>query len=202
MSNCPVTQSLRPAIVFDLDETLIWTSQIQPATESISFRVRRRRLFATPRPGLACFLKSISEVFDVYFFTASAPAYANPIIDAIAPGTASDHRFFRENCVAYCGYPVKNLLLLNRPLSSILLVDDSAGSALLQPANLVLISPWEGTKPNDNVLLGHLLPFLLELAPEPDLPKALAHLANRNSRTDLSPLQMPCAGTDLVSLSR
>jgi TFIIF-interacting CTD phosphatase-like protein len=171
---------LRPAIAFDLDETLISTSLICSDPESINVRIRRRHFFVRPRPGLLTFLARISTAFDVYFFTSSAREYGNPIIDAIAPGTPGDRRFFRDSCVSFCGYPVKDLRLLNVPLSRILLVDDLEGSALLQPQNLVRVAPWQGSDPRDNVLHAQLLPALMEIADAGDLPSAFLASSRKN----------------------
>jgi Dullard-like phosphatase family protein len=165
-------RSSRPALVFDLDETLIFASTISPASLSIPIRVQRRRVYVRTRPGVHDLISSIASVFDIYFFTASAPEYANPIIDAIAPGTPADHRFFRDNCILSYGYAVKDLQILRRPLNRVLLVDDLEGSALNQPENLIRITPWNGTDESDRVLVAELLPLVMSLANEESLPTA------------------------------
>jgi Dullard-like phosphatase family protein len=175
----------RPAVVLDLDETLVSTTMIRPEGESVCIRVRRRQFFVRFRPGARSFIQSIGRVFDVYFFTSSVREYGNPIIDAIAPEIPADHRFFRDSCVSYCGYPVKDLRLLRRPLNQIVLVDDLEGSALLQPENLIRVQPWQGTDVNDRVLLSQLLPALMEVAPARDLPRALCCSGERNQNGGL-----------------
>jgi Dullard-like phosphatase family protein len=162
----------RPALVFDLDETLVSGSAIRPAFPSVPIRIRRRRLYIRMRPGLPDLISSVAPVFDVYFFTASAPEYANAVIDAIAPATPAERRFFREHCVLSCGYAVKDLRVLRRPLDRVLLVDDLEGSALNQPQNLIRITPWHGTDESDRALAGELLPLLMSLANEDSLPGA------------------------------
>ena len=112
-------------LVLDLDETLVFASAIKPQGDSIAVKVGRRRMFVRMRPGVVDLIKQISALFEVFFFTASSREYANQIIDAIAPDTPESHRFFRESCVTRCGYPVKDLRLLERPMSRILIVDDS-----------------------------------------------------------------------------
>ena len=160
-----------PAIVFDLDETLVFSSPIKPQGESIAIRVGRRKIYVRVRPGTMEMIKAVSHVFDVYFFTASNHEYANQIINAIAPGTPASNRFFRENCTTKCGYSVKDLTLIGKPLSRILMVDDTEGSAMMQPRNLVRISPWYGNE-EDRVLMSQLLPALMRIACEADLPSA------------------------------
>jgi TFIIF-interacting CTD phosphatase-like protein len=177
----------RPALVLDIDDTLLATSFIRPSTENYAIRVRRRQIFARPRPGLASFLKTVSQHYDLFFFTASAREYSDPIIDLIAPDVPPNRRFFRDSCSPQCGYAVKDLRILRRPLNRVLLVDDLEGSALLQPANLVRVSPWQGAGAGggDTVLMGQLLPLLSEIAGDGDLPRAAATAMHRNRCTDL-----------------
>jgi CTD small phosphatase-like protein 2 len=129
---------------------------------------------------LSHFLTSLSDAFDIYFFTSSAREYANPIIDAIAPQTPGERRFFRDSCTPYCGYPVKDLRLLGRPLSRVLLIDDLDGSALMQPQNLIRVSAWQGSDQSDNVLIQELLPVLIDIAQESDLRIAFMNSAQRH----------------------
>jgi Dullard-like phosphatase family protein len=183
--DCPASLS-RPILVLDLDETLIFAVAIRPIADHISVRVGRRRMFVLLRPGLSQFLTSISAFFDLYFFTASAKEYANQIIDAISPETPSERRFFREHCFNWCGYPVKDLRALKRPLERMLLVDDMEGSALGQPQNLIRISPWNGNDQTDSVLLDQLLPLLKSVANERNLPAAAFNVAKQKGWKNLS----------------
>jgi hypothetical protein len=53
----------------------------------------------------------------VFFFSASLPEYANPIINKIAPEVRSCRRFFRDFCKETSGYLVKDLSILRRSLA-------------------------------------------------------------------------------------
>jgi TFIIF-interacting CTD phosphatase-like protein len=152
------------------------------------------------RPGVADFIKSVSPLFDLYFFTSSTPEYSNPIIDAIAPGTPAHHRFTRDNCAMHSGYAVKDLRLLDLPVNRIVLVDDIEGSAILQPRNLIRIAPWYGTDEHDNVLLKQLLPVLEILATEEDLPVAFQRALNKSQVADLHTSQIPDALGDMLDM--
>ena len=68
------------------------------------------------------------------------------------------------------GYYVKDLNIINRPIKQILLIDDSPGSALKNPKNLIRIKPWNGEK-NDNVLLD-LITILEKIAFEHDIVRS------------------------------
>lgn len=163
----------RPSLVLDLDETLVHTTAIKPPSDSFtSIRVGRRRVYLKFRPGVRDFILAVAKYFDIFFFTSANSEYANQIIDKIAPEVPREQRLFRDKCQSYCGYPVKNLEILNRPLNKIILIDDIEGSALLQPSNLIRIAPFQGDD-EDRVLLDELLPMLLKFALEPDLPSAL-----------------------------
>jgi TFIIF-interacting CTD phosphatase-like protein len=177
-------EAVRPAVVFDLDETLIFSTTIAPAVSCMRIRIGRRQVHIQTRPGLTNALQKLSTQFDIYFFTASDPLYANQIIEAIAPGTPADHRFFRDSCCNTGGYPVKDLRLLNRPLNRTIIIDDIEGSALFQPRNLIRITPWLGN-PEDDVLCGEILPLLMDAWDAPDLPAAIHEALKEKPRTAL-----------------
>jgi Dullard-like phosphatase family protein len=176
----------RPALVFDLDETLVYCTPIKPASDDcFPIKVHRRRVFVHMRPGVLAFLRDIQHTYDIFFFTASHPDYANQIINRIAPSIPLSHRFFRSSCQSSCGYLVKDLRIINRPLSRILLLDDTAGSALANPHNYVRIPPWNGGR-TDTLLMNRLLPFLESLACEKDLVRAVHDILTKQNSTDIS----------------
>jgi Dullard-like phosphatase family protein len=177
---------VRPTLVLDLDETLVFTVAIRPAVDHIPIRVGRRRFYVLPRPGLAQFISTVSPLFDIFFFSASPAEYANRIINAIAPDTPQERRLFRDSCLTCGGYPVKDLRLLRRPLDRVLLVDDIGGSALGQPQNLIRITPWHGADPADDALMGQLLPLLKAIVNEANLPVAIVHELGKATGVNLS----------------
>jgi hypothetical protein len=115
------------------------------------------------------------------------PQYANAIIDTIAPDTPAERRFFRQDCASSCGYPVKDLRLLGRPLHRVVIVDDVEGSALWQPNNLIRIQPWYGQDANDAVLMEELWPLLERIAEHGDLLLALSGALKKNGFANLYP---------------
>lgn len=164
----------RPAIVLDLDETLISSTLIHPdaSTDFLKFKLKKRIVYIKIRPGLRQFIEQISNIFEVYFFTAAQEDYANKIIDMIAPETPQTHRYFKSHCVYNCGYAVKDLSLLKHSLHHIVLIDDMNGSAMFQPKNLLSIAPWYGDM-NDTALIDQLLPVLKKVSKEDDLVEAI-----------------------------
>ena len=169
----------KPAIAIDLDDTLVHVTLLPPNNSKIknyfSIVVKRRRFYVQTRPYLQYFLENLSKLYDIYIFTSSDKEYANLIIDRILPNLKNNHRFYRDSCSSICGYYVKNLNLMRKSLQRTLLIDDSSGSSLKCPKNLVKINPWNGEE-NDNILL-NLLKLLQSIASENDfrvsLPEAI-----------------------------
>lgn len=175
------SNSLRPyhqnALVLDLDETLISSTTIKPKDQikHFTFKYKRKTIYVRERPGLSKFLSEVSKYFDIYFFTCSDEGYANPIINHISPDTPLCRRFFRESCSHMLGFQVKDLTLLRRGLSNIILVDDMSGSGALQPQNFLWIKGWDGQQ-HDNLLLNELLPALRSILFEPNVCSEIAIL--------------------------
>jgi Dullard-like phosphatase family protein len=181
----------RPALVLDLDETLIHSTHTPPPNGTyFQIRVRRRHVFIHMRPGLIDFLTQIQRIYDLFFFSASLPEYANAIITKIAPEVRLCRRFFRDSCQTFSGYLVKDLSVLRRPLSQTLLVDDIAGSALANQANLILVKAWMGDT-TDQVLLDSLLPLLKQILFYSDLAKAAREILMKGNRLGLTGFPIP-----------
>ena len=82
-------------------------------------------------------MQRVSALYEVVVFTASQPAYADPLLDLMDPtGTRFSARLFRDACWrAGAGFYVKDLSLLGRPLASTIICDNSPPSYLLHPEN-------------------------------------------------------------------
>jgi CTD small phosphatase-like protein 2 len=77
-------------------------------------------------------------------FTASHDSYADEVINYLDPDRKHvQHRLFRRNCnYVDEGYYVKDLRLLGRDLSKLVLVDNAAYSYCFQVANGIPILPY------------------------------------------------------------
>lgn len=176
----------RIGIVLDLDETLVFTTMIQPKKkDALEIKVGRRKIYVQMRKGLRQFLREVSKIFEVFFFTASTREYAQQIINHIMPETPNDHRFFDDDCVKMFGYPVKDLKTIKYDLDKLILIDDTEASAHFQPKNLIKISPWLGCE-TDTVLLDQLLPALKSLNHDGKIPSILDEIFNSNFYPSLS----------------
>ena len=149
----------KPSLVLDLDDTLICSFPLPPKSDNFPVQIKKRKLFIAVRPGLRQFLEQISQVYEIFIYTYAEKEYADKVLNIIAPEIDNDHRLYREHCVKFHGYSVKDLRNLHRPLNRVILVDDTMSSGLLQPPNIIQIKPYSG-EVDDKVLLEELLPIL------------------------------------------
>ena len=79
------------------------------------------------RPYAKNVIKQLSNYFEIIVFTASHGCYANKVLDFLDPKNKYiSHRLFRENCVlTEEGIYVKDLRVINRKLSDMILVDNA-----------------------------------------------------------------------------
>jgi CTD small phosphatase-like protein 2 len=104
-------------------------------------------------------------------FTASHACYANVVINHIDPkGYFFTHRFFREHChKTEEGMYVKDLRVINRDLSRVLLIDNAAYSYAFQPENGVPILPFYDNQADTE--LKSLTTYLKQMFGVPDVRK-------------------------------
>ena len=158
-----ISRNERPNLVLDLDETLVYCTRIKTDKPSIRIRVGRYTFHIQTRPGLLEFLEAVAEFYNICIFTASEKGYADAVINAIAPFIPLDNRFYKTHVSYTFGCAVKDLECLGFALEQTILVDDCASNGIMQQANNIIITPWMGEE-DDNVLLGELMPLLLNIA--------------------------------------
>ncbi|KAI9365536.1 HAD-like domain-containing protein [Zopfochytrium polystomum] len=145
----------KKCLVLDLDETLVHSS-FKPVRNcdfvvpvEIDWTVHR--FYVLKRPGVDEFLRRVGSQFEVVVFTASLAKYADPVLDILDIHRVVKHRLFRDSCKPYRGNYVKDLSMLGRPLSSVIILDNSPASYALHPQNAVPVSTWFND-PNDTEL--------------------------------------------------
>lgn len=156
-------------------------SSVPNSTRSSIPKGSFRKFYVQIRPDLFEFIRLISKSYNIFFFTASEREYAKEVVSKIFEDAFSKNSrnvdeedlrnfenymsnldqiiFSREHCSFMNGYELKDLRLLNKPLSDVILVDDIQGSGLLQPMNSLIIPAFYGDT-DDKFLINELLPLL------------------------------------------
>ncbi|KAK2194717.1 bifunctional FCP1 homology domain/Dullard phosphatase domain [Babesia duncani] len=153
-------------LVLDLDETLIHSSFEKNGTDQFVIELAQdgtsRTVYVAKRPFVDEFLLGASQFFEIVIFTAGLEAYADPVVDILDVNKVISRRFFRQDCAFWNGLYIKDLVIFNRPLSDIVIIDNTPSAYCLQPNNAIAIESWY-EDPNDVELL-KLLPLLSRLA--------------------------------------
>lgn len=176
----------RVTLVLDLDETLVHcTVKPDPAADerfTLKFNDQQHHVFLRRRPHLDAFLRAVADQFEVVVFTASHEVYANRVLDIIDPNGLIAHRLFRDSCVAVDGNFVKDLHVLGRDLTSVVLVDNSPYAYGYQVDNGIPITSWFDC-PDDTELL-ELAAFLRRLTDARDVRTVVRHAFRMHKRVE------------------
>lgn len=131
----------KKCLVLDLDETLVHSTfkAVPWADFAIPVKIgdKTHFVYVTKRPGVDEFLREMAKSFEIVIYTASRDKYADPLIDILDPYNVVRTRLYRESCVFFDGFYIKDLSRLNRDLNHTIIVDNSPNSYLFHPENAI-----------------------------------------------------------------
>lgn len=136
------------------------------------------QVFVLIRPGVQYFLQRLALVYELVIYTASMSIYANPLVDTIDGDRLIPYRLYRDHCFSYQGSYIKDLSLLGRPMSDVIIVDNSPNAYHFHPENAVPILSWYDD-PDDRCLL-EMLPLLEAMATFNDVRTIIPRIVNRD----------------------
>lgn len=159
----PITSN---TLVLDIDGTLVFSSPNKFTNSSydftLQFQEKKKVLYVLKRPGLDEFLGAMAKVFELVVFSAGSKAYVDALLSVIDPhSTLISRRFYRESCIVEGeeeGF-VKDLSLLGKDLSKVVIMDDDQRSFSRQPQNGIEVRGFERDRNDDELM--KLTPLLL-----------------------------------------
>ena len=72
----------------------------------------------------------MSQLYEIVMFTASLSKYAEPLYGKLDHLRVTSTLLYREHCTFYNGLFVKDMARLGRPLSDVIIIDNSPTSYL------------------------------------------------------------------------
>jgi len=154
----------RHLLCLDLDEALV-SSKVRTRqnaeTEDFSITVtlngKTIPFSVTKRPYLAKFLNTLCALYDLCIYTYSIKQYADKVINVIDEQRVVRYRLYRQHCVRINTEGgkyviVKDLTRLGRPLSNVLLVDNTRSVGMWQRNNFLYVAPFHGSRSDTHLL--------------------------------------------------
>ena len=137
-------------LVLDLDETLIHYSDVEEDGK-VNFR-----------PHLDKFFSEIMKHYEIIIFTASRKDYADTILDYLDPeNEIFIERYYREDLKEGDNCFIKDLDILKRDISKIIIIDNLPDNFKKQKDNGIFINSWYND--SKDVALLNLIPVLFEI---------------------------------------
>jgi len=124
-------------------------------------------VYVLKRPLCEEFIQRMSKYYEIVMFTASLSKYAEPLYSKLDQARVTSTLLYREHCTFYNGIFVKDMAKLGRPLSDIIIIDNSPSSFLFQPENALPSISWYDDKSDRE--LNDFVPILERLATVKDV---------------------------------
>ena len=159
-------------LVLDLDETLVHCTTDRNDSADVSFSLffnnQTYYVSAMKRPFLEEFMEEVTSMFEVVIFTASQQIYADRLLNILDPSAKwSKIRLFRDSCAFVEGNYIKDLSVLGRDLSHVIIIDNSPQAFAFHYNNALPISSWFDSDSDTELI--KILPLLKKLSKQDDV---------------------------------
>lgn len=166
----PIDNKYKYTLVLDMDETLIhFVYKNKNSKNMITYNMIEQNdlnqlgMFLL-RPYTKYFFENLKNLYEIIIFTNGIKEYCDKILSLIDPNLEYiKFRLFRKHSISKDNdIKIKDLSLLGRDLSKIIIIDNSAKNYKLQQDNGLPITSWKGDV-NDTALK-NLIPILKNIA--------------------------------------
>ena len=144
-------------LFLDLDHTLVYVTENKPNHKNYETIEHQeidepvKILYVTKRNNLDEFLKECSKYFQLYIYTSGSELYAEEITNLINKNNLIQEFFSRDDMVKLNGKFYKDLSIIKKQLSKVIILDNNA-DFILQKENMVKIKSFDGFDPEDIAL--------------------------------------------------
>ncbi|KAI9765473.1 MAG: mitochondrial inner membrane protein required for protein import [Candelina submexicana] len=107
------------------------------------------------RPGVDYFLRYLSQYYELVVFTSVPSFTGDPVMRKLDPYRIIMWPLFREATRYSRGEHIKDLSLLNRDLSKVIMLDTNPAHVQTNPENAIILPKWKGDK-NDRELVSYI----------------------------------------------
>lgn len=169
-------------MVLDLDETLVHSSfkpvENPDITLNVDIEGQLCTIYVLVRPFVSEFMKRMAPIYELVIFTASLGKYAVPLVEQLDPDNFCAYKLFREHCTFYNNSFVKDLTRLGRPMTDIIILDNSPVAYLFQPENAMPAVSWYEDRSDEELL--RVATLLERMAQEDDVRKVIRTIIVNN----------------------
>ncbi|XP_054646577.1 CTD small phosphatase-like protein 3 isoform X1 [Dunckerocampus dactyliophorus] len=173
----PKTRSTPEAtLVVDLEETLMFSSlnMIDNAeyTFYTAFQHNQYKVYVILRPHVKEFLQSMAKVYELFVYTCAKKEYAEKILDILDPQRKLfRHRLYQDECACVLGHYIKDLSILGRDLTKIVVLDNAPHTYPYHLMNTLPIKSWSGE--SEDRELQKIIPYMEKLSTAEDFREVL-----------------------------